>query len=81
MVKNLQESVAAKEIKSGVTFPEGYTMDQIFQKLEDEGICSVEDLYDAAANYHYDFSFLDDSTLGVLIKDIISESLGVADRT
>ncbi|MBR5490880.1 MAG: endolytic transglycosylase MltG, partial [Oscillospiraceae bacterium] len=64
LVKNLQESVAAKEIKSGVTFPEGYTMDQIFQKLEDEGICSVEDLYDAAANYHYDFSFLDDSTLG-----------------
>ena len=64
LVKNLQEAVAAKEIKSGVTFPEGYTMDQIFHKLEDEGICSVEELYDAAANYHYDFSFLDDSTLG-----------------
>jgi len=64
LVKNLQKAVAAKEIKSGVTFPEGYTMDQIFQKLEAEGICSVEDLYDAAANYHYDFSFLDESTLG-----------------
>ncbi len=64
LVKNLQEAKAVKEIKSGVMFPEGYTMDQIFQKLEAEGICSVEDLYDAAANYHYDFSFLDDSTLG-----------------
>jgi len=39
-------------------------MAQIFEKLEAEGICSTEDLYDAAANYHYDFSFLDDSTLG-----------------
>lgn len=64
LVINLQEAVAAKEIKSGVTFPEGYTMDQIFRKLEDEGVCSVEELYDAAANYHYDFSFLDESTLG-----------------
>ena len=39
-------------------------MAQIFNKLESEGICSAADLYDAAANYHYDFSFLDDSTLG-----------------
>ncbi len=64
LVKNLQIGTAAKEIREGVTFPEGYTMDQIFRKLEAEGVCSVDDLYDAAANYHYDFSFLDDSTLG-----------------
>ena len=64
LVKNLQKSTAAKEIREGVTFPEGYTMDQIFNKLEAEGVCSVADLYEAAANYHYDFSFLDDSTLG-----------------
>lgn len=64
LVKNLQQTTAIKEIREGVTFPEGYTMDQIFHKLESEGVCSVADLYDAAANYHYDFSFLDDSTLG-----------------
>ena len=64
IVKNLQESVAVKEIREDVMFPEGYTMAQIFEKLDAEGICPVEDLYDAAANYHYDFSFLDDSTLG-----------------
>ncbi len=64
LVKNLQEAVAAKEIKEDVVFPEGYTMDQIFRKLDAEGICPLEDLYDAAANYHYDFSFLDESTLG-----------------
>ncbi len=64
LVKNLQKSTGLKEIRDAVTFPEGYTMYQIFHKLEAEGVCSVEDLYDAAANYHYDFSFLDDSTLG-----------------
>lgn len=64
LVKNLQAGVAVKEIKDGVMFPEGYTMAQIFAKLEEEDICSVEELYDAAANYQFDFSFLDDSTLG-----------------
>ncbi|MBO5975926.1 MAG: endolytic transglycosylase MltG [Oscillospiraceae bacterium] len=64
LVKNLQQTTGTKEIKSGVTFPEGYTMAQIFNKLESEGVCTAADLYDAAANYHYDFSFLDDSTLG-----------------
>ena len=64
LVKNLQKNTAIKEIREAVTFPEGYTMDQIFHKLESEGVCSVADLYEAAANYHYDFSFLDDSTLG-----------------
>ena len=64
IVKNLQASVAVKEVKEDVMFPEGYTMAQIFEKLDAEGICPLEDLYDAAANYHYDFSFLDDSTLG-----------------
>lgn len=64
LVKNLQEGVAVKEIVEGVMFPEGYTMAQIFEKLDEEGVCSVEDLYNAAANFRFDFSFLDDSTLG-----------------
>jgi len=64
LVKNLQQTAGVKEIRQGITFPEGYTMAQIFNKLEAEGVCSAADLYDAAANYHYDFSFLDDSTLG-----------------
>ena len=34
LVKNLQQTTGTKEIKSGVTFPEGYTMAQIFNKLE-----------------------------------------------
>ncbi|MCI5753893.1 MAG: endolytic transglycosylase MltG [Clostridiales bacterium] len=43
-----------------ITFPEGLSIDQIFQKLEDNRICSVEDLQETAANYNYSYSFLED---------------------
>ena len=47
-----------------VTIPEGYTMEQIFHKLEDENVCSYDDLMDAAANYSYNYSFIDQSMQG-----------------
>ncbi len=39
-----------REIVSGLLIPEGYTCAQIFQKLEDEGVCTVEALEEYAAN-------------------------------
>lgn len=63
IVKNLEESAAIREVTT-LTFPEGYTMAQIFSKLEEEGVCSVEDLYDAAANYDFKFDFLEGTELG-----------------
>ena len=47
-----------------ITFPEGYTMDQVFSLLQDNGVCSKEDLYDAAANCEYNYSWLDENSLG-----------------
>jgi len=47
-----------------VTIPEGYTVQQIFQLLEDKGVATVEDLNDEAANHDYNFSFLKDIPLG-----------------
>lgn len=47
-----------------VTIPEGYTIDQIFDLLEEKGVASVEDLQDMAANHDYAFSFLQDLPLG-----------------
>lgn len=41
-----------------VTIPEGFTMSQIFYRLEENGVCSYEDLMDAAANENYEYSFL-----------------------
>ena len=42
-----------------ITFPEGYTMHDIFKKLDAEGVCDYDDLMDAAANATFNYSFLD----------------------
>lgn len=46
------------------TIPEGYTLAQTFQLLEDKGVTTVAKLTDMAANYDYAFSFLQDLPLG-----------------
>lgn len=47
-----------------VTIPEGYTVDQIFQLLEDKGVSTVEELTEVAANHDYNFSFLQEIPMG-----------------
>ncbi len=63
LVKNMQVGTASM-VETTITFPESYTMAQIFEKLEEEGVCSVEDLYDAATNFSYSFRFLEDAEPG-----------------
>ena len=41
-----------------VTIPEGYTMSQIFYRLEENGVCSYDELLEAAANENFEYSFL-----------------------
>ena len=41
-----------------VTIPEGFTMSQIFYRLEEYGVCSYDELMDAAANENFESSFL-----------------------
>ena len=43
-----------------VTIPEGFTMSQIFYRLEEYGVCSYDELMEAAANEHFEYSFLID---------------------
>lgn len=47
-----------------VTFPEGYSMEQIFTLLEENIICEKDELYEAAANYDFDYDFLEGIPLG-----------------
>ncbi len=42
-----------------VTLPEGFTMRQIFLRLEEKGVASFDDLMEAAANYNFNYSFLE----------------------
>ena len=46
-----------------VTIPEGFTLSEIFMRLEDYGVCTAADLWSSAANYDFSYSFLDKSTL------------------
>ena len=41
-----------------VTIPEGYTMSQIFYRLEENGVCGYDELMEAAANENFEYSFL-----------------------
>ena len=63
LVSNMQTGTASMATTT-ITFPEGFTMQEIFERLEENGICSVEDLYDAAANSSYNYSFLDWAEVG-----------------
>ncbi|MCD8115747.1 MAG: endolytic transglycosylase MltG [Oscillospiraceae bacterium] len=63
LVTTMQFGSGSQE-ETRVTFPEGYTLSQIFALLEENNICKVEDLEEAAANYDFDYDFLDDLELG-----------------
>ena len=47
-----------------ITFPEGYTMHDIFKKLDAEGVCDYDELMDAAANATFNYSFLEGTEKG-----------------
>lgn len=42
-----------------VTFPEGFSLHQIFKRLEENEVCSYDALVEAAAGYKYNYSFLE----------------------
>ena len=57
-------SSSATRLTTDVTIQEGLTIDQVFQLLDDRGVCSVERLQDMAASWDYAFDWLRDRPLG-----------------
>lgn len=47
-----------------LTFPEGYTCNQIFASLAENDVCTLEELENTAANYEFDYSFLENRPYG-----------------
>ena len=47
-----------------VVIPEGFTLRQIIELFEANGVSTAEALWDTAANNDFDYAFLDSSTLG-----------------
>ena len=63
LIRRMQkDSGAAATVK--VTIPEGFTMSQIFYRLEENGVGSYEDLMTAAANENFEYSFLNGTEPG-----------------
>ena len=63
LIANMGTNSATKAVVT-VTIPEGYTVQQIFQLLEEKGVSTVEELNETAATHDYKFSFLQDIPLG-----------------
>ncbi len=51
-------SGAGSQVETTVTIPEGYTVKQIFELLDEKGVCSYNDLEKTAAEYRYKHEFL-----------------------
>ena len=63
LVTNMQYG-SAKQDKVKVTFPEGYSVDQIFTLLENNQVCSKSDLYNAVETYEFHYDFLEGLPMG-----------------
>ena len=63
LVSSMGSSSATRQ-EADITIPEGYSIDQVFQLLDDRGVTSVEKLQDMAANWDYAFDWLQDIPLG-----------------
>ena len=62
LIRNMR-SRGGTAVTVDVTIPEGYTVRQIIDLLAENGVGSVEDLTDTAANYDFDsYGFIDSET-------------------
>lgn len=50
LLNSMRSYASAREIVENLLIPEGYTCKEIFQLLEDEGVCTVAELEEYAAN-------------------------------
>ncbi|NLV87042.1 MAG: endolytic transglycosylase MltG [Clostridiales bacterium] len=58
IVKKMQFG-SDSQVKTMVSFPEGFTNSDIFLRLEENKVCRYDDLMECAANYEFPYSFLE----------------------
>lgn len=63
IVKKMQFG-SDSQVRTMITFPEGFTLKDIFQRLEENKICKYVDLMDCAANEEFSYRFLENVPLG-----------------
>lgn len=57
LLRNISANSKTRETVT-VTIPEGYTVEEIFQLLEKQGACTVEELEQSALNDEFEYPFL-----------------------
>ena len=63
LVSNMVEASPDRSVVE-ITIPEGYECEDIFRLLEENGVCSYQDLANAAATYEFDYAFLQEIPYG-----------------
>ena len=63
LVKKMNQGSGAA-VTVDVTFPEGFNMKQIFERLAENKVSSYDDLMKAAADFSYNYSFLNEEDKG-----------------
>lgn len=63
IIKNMQAGAGAA-VTVDVMIPEGFSMYDIFTLLEEEGVSSFDELMEAAADYSFNYSFIDEGMAG-----------------
>ena len=62
-------STGGAAVTVDISIPEGYSVKQIIELLAENGVASVEDLTDVAANYVFeDYGFVDNENLGNITR-------------
>ena len=67
MLNVILDNSAGSEQTVSVTFPEGYTVAQIINRLEDYEIITDDKKFISAANYDYNYAFLDSENTGMAL--------------
>ena len=63
LVSNMVEASPDRSVVE-ITIPEGYECEDIFRLLEENGVCSYQDLASTAATYEFDYAFLQEIPYG-----------------
>lgn len=63
IVKKMQFG-SDSQVRTMVTFPEGFTMKEMFTRLEENKICKYDDLMKCAAELDFNYKFLENIPLG-----------------
>jgi len=59
LAKEMGTKVTVRE-SIDIVIPEGYTQDEIFNLLEEKGVCTKAELLEAARNYEFNYTWLSD---------------------